>query len=171
ANAFLNEENVQDAFDKYPQAGVLLVQLEIPMETVEAAITYARSKQITVILNPAPMNAAVSNFLDKIDIITPNAHEAEALSNHPITDVDSAVVAAKKIQALGVRTVIITLGEEGAILLTGEDVQHIEAAKVEAVDSTADRKSTRLNSSHVKISYAVLCLKKKSRATHTRAWQ
>ena len=137
ANAFLNDENVQDAFDKYPQAGVLLVQLEIPMETVEAAITYARSKQITVILNPAPMNAAVSNFLDKIDIITPNAHEAEALSNHPITDVDSAVVAAKKIQALGVRTVIITLGEEGAILLTGEDVQHIEAPKVEAVDSTA----------------------------------
>ncbi|WKK58734.1 ribokinase [Sphingobacterium sp. BN32] len=137
ANAFLNEANVQDAFDKYPQAGVLLVQLEIPMETVEAAIRYARSKQITVILNPAPMNAAVSKLLDKIDIITPNAHEAEALSKHPISDVDSAIAAAKKIQALGVKTVIITLGEEGAILLTEDDVQHIEAPKVEAVDSTA----------------------------------
>lgn len=137
ANAFLNADNVQSAFDKYPQASVLLVQLEIPMETVEAAINYAQSKSITVILNPAPMNKAVAKFLDKIDIITPNAHEAEALSNHTITDVDSAIVAAKKIQQQGVKTVIITLGEEGAILLTEDEVHHISTPKVEAIDSTA----------------------------------
>jgi len=137
ANASLSADNVQAAFDKYPQASVLLIQLEIPMETVEAAINYARSKSITVILNPAPMNKAVAKLLDKIDIITPNAHEAEALSNHPITDVESAIEAAKKIQQQGVKTVIITLGEEGAILLTEDEVQHIRTPKVEAIDSTA----------------------------------
>lgn len=137
ANAYLNEENVKNAFDKYPEASLLLVQLEIPLETVEATINYARSKEIRIILNPAPMNKTITKFLDKIDIITPNAREAEDLSNHTITDIESAIVAAKKIQAQGVNTVIITMGEQGAILLNEDHVEHIQSQKVEAVDSTA----------------------------------
>lgn len=137
SNSFLDQDNVKDAMDKFPDADILLIQLEIPMETVKFAIKTAKKRNIKVILNPAPVNEEILPVLDLIDIITPNSQEASALTNHPIDDLESAKVAAKKINALGVKTVIITMGKDGALLYDSGEFTMIESPKVNAVDTTA----------------------------------
>jgi ribokinase len=137
ANARLYPEDVENSFKNYPDARILLVQLEIPLNTVQFAAELAKKQGVKVILNPAPANKSVPDFYKLIDIITPNVTEAEMLTGVKITDSDSALVAAKKLRSFGVPTVIITLGSSGAILLDGEDFHHIDAPKVTAVDTTA----------------------------------
>jgi ribokinase len=137
ANARLHPEDVENSFKNYPDAQILLVQLEIPLNTVQFAAELAKKQGIKVILNPAPANKSVPDFYKLIDIITPNVTEAEMLTGVKITDSDSALVAAKKLRSFGVPTVIITLGSSGAILLDGKDFHHIDAPKVTAVDTTA----------------------------------
>jgi ribokinase len=137
ANARLYPEDVERSFENYPDAQILLVQLEIPLDTVQFAAELAKKQGIKVILNPAPANKSVPDFYKLIDIITPNVTEAEMLTGVKITDSDSALVAAKKLRSFGVPTVIITLGSSGAILLDGEDFHYIDAPKVTAVDTTA----------------------------------
>jgi ribokinase len=137
ANAKLYPEDVENSFKNYPDAQILLVQLEIPLNTVQFAAELAKKQGVKVILNPAPANKSVPDFYKLIDIITPNVTEAEMLTGIKITDSDSALVAAKKLRSFGVPTVIITLGSSGAILLDGEDFHHIDAPKVTAVDTTA----------------------------------
>jgi ribokinase len=137
ANARLYPEDVENSFKNYPDARILLVQLEIPLNTVQFAAELAKKQGVKVILNPAPANKSVPDFYKLIDIITPNVTEAEMLTGVKITDSDSALVAAKKLRSFGVPTVIITLGSSGAILLDGEEFHHIDAPKVTAVDTTA----------------------------------
>jgi ribokinase len=137
ANARLYPVDVERSFENYPEAQILLVQLEIPLDTVQFAAELAKKQGVKVILNPAPANKSVSDFYTLIDIITPNVTEAEMLTGVKITDSDSALVAAKKLRSFGVPTVIITLGGSGAILLDGEEFHHIDAPKVTAVDTTA----------------------------------
>lgn len=137
SNSFLDQDNVKDAMDKYPDADILLIQLEIPLETVKFAIKTAKKRNIKVILNPAPVNEEIIPVLDLIDIITPNSQEASALANHPIENLESAKVAAKKINALGVKTVIITMGKDGALLYDAGEFTMIESPQVNAVDTTA----------------------------------
>lgn len=137
ANSCLEPANVKNVLDLNSTCKIILLQLEIPIETVEYSLNYAKPKNILTVLNPAPMNLSIIPFLKNIDIITPNTHEAEALANCTITDVESAKIAAQKIHDLGVKTVIITMGKEGAILLDDNTLHHIEAPVVETVDTTA----------------------------------
>ncbi len=137
SNSFLDKNNVKDAMDKFPESEILLVQLEIPIETVKFAIELAFEREIRVILNPAPVNPEILSILNLVDIITPNAQEASTLANYPIEDLESAKIAAKKIRGLGVNTIIITLGKEGALVYDLDDYYMIEAPIVDAVDTTA----------------------------------
>lgn len=137
ANSCLEPANVKSILDQEPHCQIILLQLEIPIETVEYSLTYAKSKNILTVLNPAPMNLSILPLLKYIDIITPNTHEAEALANCTITDIESAKKAAQKIRDMGVKTVIITMGKEGAILLDENTLSHIAAPIVEAIDTTA----------------------------------
>lgn len=137
ANAFLDENNVRQAMEKYGDCEIMLLQLEIQIETVAYAIRYANHNHIQVILNPAPVNKAILPELGMVDIITPNVHEAATLAGQDITDMESAKEAAKKIKELGVKTVVITMGEKGALLYDAGEFQHIDAPAVEAVDTTA----------------------------------
>ncbi len=137
SNSFLDKNNVKDAIDKFPESEILLVQLEIPIETVKFAIELAFERKIRVILNPAPVNPEILSILNLVDIITPNAQEASTLANYPVEDLESAKIAAKKIRELGVNTIIITLGKEGALVYDQEDYYIIEAPIVDAVDTTA----------------------------------
>jgi len=137
ANAKLEPENVKQAFDRCPRAKILLIQLEIPMATVEFAARYAREQGIKVLLNPAPANDHVSALFDLIDIITPNVQEAQMLSGIRITDLESAKRAAEVIHERGVKDVIITLGKRGAVLLENGVFSHIPAPEVETLDTTA----------------------------------
>ena len=138
ANAHLAPADVERVLDKYPDSKILLMQLEIPMDTVAFAARHAREKGMQVILNPAPANELVPDVFHLVDILTPNVNEAEMLSGIRIVDIPSARQAAQSIHAQGVKHVIVTLGKDGAALLEADGVfHHIPAPVVETVDTTA----------------------------------
>lgn len=137
ANALLSPKDVEMAFSEYSDCKIILVQLEIPMETVEFTVRYAQKKKIEVVLNPAPANEDIKRFFHLIDIITPNINEAEMLSGIKIDNMATAKRAAEIIHEQGVKNVIITLGKKGAVLLENGLFHHIPAPDVETVDSTA----------------------------------
>jgi ribokinase len=125
-----------DAFP-FQDADMLLLQFEIPLETVIHAARLARQNGLRVILNPAPARPIPDSLLADVDILVPNESELQLLSGQPVTDTDSAVTAAQALLEKGVKTVIVTLGANGALLVTDEKVTHIPTFKVEVVDTTA----------------------------------
>lgn len=137
ANLNLSPEDVGSYLKKIPDVGIILMQLEIPMETVKFAARYAAAQGIMLILNPAPSNSQVSELFPLIDIITPNSNEAEMLTGIAVTDLPSARRAAEKLFQQGVKHVAITLGANGAVLFNHEGFSVIPATKVEAIDTTA----------------------------------
>ena len=137
ANAHLNAQDVIIKLNDYPSAKIILLQLEIPMETVEAVLKYAHEKGVLVMVNPAPVNKKILGLFPFIDILTPNEKEAEMLSGITITSIETAILAAAEIRKKGVKKVIITLGKLGAILVNEEGAQHIPSPQVTAIDTTA----------------------------------
>lgn len=124
--------------DKMSDMNCVLLQLETPIDTVMHAARHAKAQGIPVVLNPAPAQALSDELLSCVDILTPNETEAEALTGIPVTDQASAQQAAHALLAKGVKTVLITLGENGVLLSQqGSEAQCIPAEKVEAVDTTA----------------------------------
>ena len=137
ANAGLTPADLEDALDKIAGAGIVLMQLEIPMETVHFAAIYAVKHGVKVILNPAPANTLPPKLLSCIDIITPNQSEAAMLSGINVTDAATAAQAAVAIHNLGVKSVIITMGAMGCVIYDKGEITVVPAQKVEAVDTTA----------------------------------
>jgi ribokinase len=116
---------------------ILLLQLEIPIDTVEYSAVTASEHGIKVILNPAPACTLSDNLLKHVWLITPNETEAEAITGIKITDRASAERASVSIQERGVKNVIITLGEEGAFVKSEGYTGLIPGIKVSPVDTTA----------------------------------
>ena len=112
-------------------ARVLLLQMEIPRETVFEALRLGRECGLTTILNPAPAAPLPSDLLRLIDILTPNESEAQALTGS--TDPEEA---ARILTDRGVGSVVVTCGADGAFLRVGNDVTHIPGFLVETIDST-----------------------------------
>ncbi len=138
ANANLKPEDIgEDACKKIADASILLMQLEIPMETVAFAARHASSHGVKVILNPAPVNTLTTELLSHIDIITPNRMEAEMISGIPVVDIDSSKQAAKAICDKGVNSVVVTMGALGSVIYHNENFFVVPAQAVEAVDTTA----------------------------------
>jgi ribokinase len=113
------------------------MQLEIPIDTVKFVAQAAKSKGVKVILNPAPAAELSDDLLRNISIITPNEKEAEMLTGKKVTDVESAKEAAQMLQAKGISTVIITLGQKGALLYHDNTFELVPSLIVKAVDTTA----------------------------------
>ncbi|MBC9932069.1 ribokinase [Chitinophaga qingshengii] len=137
ANGNLFPDDLKDALPEIAAAGILLMQLEIPMETVQFVAQYAAEKGVRVILNPAPANTLGPELLRCVNIITPNKKEAEMLSGIKVNNLDSAKKAAKAICSQGVNTVVVTMGPLGAVICQEGKIQVVPAPQVEAVDSTA----------------------------------
>jgi len=137
ANANLVPSDLKKALNEIATAKIILLQLEIPMDTVEFVVQYASEQGTTVILNPAPAAKLPDALFKHINIITPNETEASILSGIPVTDIDSAQKAALIIHELGVRIVVITLGPLGALILEDGKFDRVSARTVDAVDSTA----------------------------------
>jgi ribokinase len=137
ANANLLPADLEKAEKAIDHCDVVLMQLEIPLETVEYVARTAHEKSKKVILNPAPAQPLSKELLSHLYLITPNETEAEMLSGIKITDVESARSAAKEICRLGVENVVVTLGSKGAFIYGGETVEKIDAFPVKAVDTTA----------------------------------
>ncbi len=119
------------------KADIILVQLEIPIETIEYVAAIAKQNNKTFIVNPAPACKLSDELLSKISIITPNEKEAEMLTGILINNIDSAKLAAKFLASKGIPIVIITLGAEGALLYQNDEFNVIPSHKVNAIDTTA----------------------------------
>lgn len=137
ANSYLLPSDLEQIPEVIEEADILLMQLEIPMETVEYAAKKAYSLHKKVILNPAPGRDLSPELLKKLYLITPNETEAEIISGVKITDLPSAEQAARRIYELGVSSVVITLGAKGALIYSDSNFELIPAIRVDAVDTTA----------------------------------
>jgi ribokinase len=137
SNSNLFPEDIPEVLFDPVRFDILLLQLEIPLITVEYAATTASKKGMKVILNPAPAQLLSDNLLKSTWLITPNEVEAEALTRTSITDLDSTDEAAKILMQKGLNHVIITLGEMGAYIKSEEFSGLVPGIKVEAVDTTA----------------------------------
>ncbi|MEM9034086.1 MAG: ribokinase [Actinomycetota bacterium] len=132
ANARLTAEDVA-AVDAVREAAVVLVQLEVPIETVTAAVDHANGR---VVLNPAPAATLPSSVLEGIEVIVPNEHELGLLVGREVDPADQRAVAAAAAE-LGVPWVVVTLGERGALVVGDGRVEPIAAPEVAPVDTTA----------------------------------
>ena len=137
ANGRLMPADVRKANPMFDRAAVLVMQLETPLETVQAAADIAARNGLRTILNPAPARPLPDELLKKVSILTPNETEAEFLTGVKVDSEVSAAKAADKLLARGVSTVILTLGSRGAFLADGKNKQLIRGFKVKAVDTTA----------------------------------
>jgi ribokinase len=137
SNGNLSVEDIQQEVFENKKFGILLLQLEIPIATVEYSAIKATENGIKVILNPAPACKLPDNLLKNTWLITPNETEAEAITGVEITDITSAEHVAGLIQERGVKNVIITLGEMGAFIKSETYTGLIPGVKVNPVDTTA----------------------------------
>src|SRR5699024_8809679 len=99
------------------QASIVVLQLEMDIKTVEAAINIAYENNVPIILNPAPGQMLEKSVLSKVTYLTPNETEMEILSNKKLNKQDELILAAKDLINEGVQNVIITLGEEGSLVV------------------------------------------------------
>lgn len=137
ANGTLLPPDLVEAEKEITSACILLMQLEIPMETVEYAAKKAKENNVKVILNPAPAQPLSNDFLKNVYMMIPNETEAEIISGVKVHDWESAKKAADIICSKGVQIVVITMGSMGALLKEGNEYHKISALKVDAVDTTA----------------------------------
>jgi ribokinase len=137
ANANLLPADLLMAYETIEKVDIILIQLEIPIDTVKYVLNTARKLNKKVILNPAPAQALDRELLQSLYLITPNETEAETISGIKITGEDSLFACAKAICEMGVQSVIITLGVKGAFLYNDVFKEHIPGYEVNAVDTTA----------------------------------
>lgn len=137
ANMQLDILKAKTALDSITKNAILLLQQEIPMETVEFIIEYVNPDIHKIILNPAPANFLNPPVFSKIFLITPNETEAELLTGIKVSNIETAEKAADALHEKGVPNVIITLGAKGAYLSTKECKKLINVAAVIPKDTTA----------------------------------
>lgn len=137
SNAALSAYDIDDELYGNDSSDVFLLQLEIPVSTVEFVVEKVAEKGNRVILNPAPARQISNELLGSLFIITPNENEAELLSGIKVTDLVSAENAAFKLLKKGVKNVIITMGASGAFFVNGEGSKMIPVVPVKAIDTTA----------------------------------
>jgi ribokinase len=137
SNGNLLEEDIPAEIFETCKFEILLLQLEIPINTVEYSAVTASEHGIKVILNPAPACKLSDNLLKHTWLITPNETEAEAITGMTITDIPSVERASALLQERGVKNVIITLGQTGAFVKSENYTGLIPGVKVNPVDTTA----------------------------------
>jgi len=136
ANDALKPADVDEAAAILKSSDCIVLQFEIPVETVYYTIKFAHRNGILCILNPAPAQPIDMNALAGLDYFVPNESEAEAISGMPVKTVEDARKCAGKLLAGGIRRVIITLGANGSLVAGQEGIEHVPAFKVKSVDST-----------------------------------
>jgi ribokinase len=136
ANHRLTVDMARGAADSIAWAQVLISQLEVPVPVVRWALETARRHGVVTVLNPAPVQELSDELLGLVTYLTPNAGEVAALTGVEVSDLDSGRRAAARLCERGVGTVIITLGEEGALVCDGATAVHFEAFPIEAIDTT-----------------------------------
>lgn len=137
ANLLLDESDIDKIEGEMSEGGILLMQLESPIATVEYAAKKAFEKGMKVILNPAPAQHLPESLYNYLYMITPNRIEAEMLTGIKINNDSDIALAAEKLSEMGVKNVIITLGSKGCFVREGNNSYSVDSLKVKAVDTTA----------------------------------
>ncbi len=135
-NNMLTPADVEAARPAVTGAQVILVQLEIPIETVETAVRMAHEAGVKVVLNPAPGQKLSPQLLRLVDVLTPNETEAQIISGLPATSMAEAEAAARSLLQGGVGAVVITLGSKGALVVNPQACTHVSGIPVQVVDTT-----------------------------------
>ncbi len=140
ANEFLTAAEISDCPAAFQATAVILTQLEIPVAAAEAALRLGRARGAITILNPAPVRTLSASVLQLVDVLTPNQSEAKVLTGRSPDAVVEPEQLARELIRSGVKQVVMTLGERGALIVTSSSTSsfasHIPAIKVSAVDTT-----------------------------------
>ena len=136
ANDALKPADVDAASETLKTADCIVLQFEIPLETVYYTVGFARKHGIRCIVNPAPAQPVDLAALKDLDYFVPNETEAETVTGLPVKSVDDAKKCAQKFLDGGLKRVIITLGANGSLLASRDGSQHIPPFPVKSVDST-----------------------------------
>ncbi len=137
ANLKLMPKEIDELKEQIQNSDIIILQLEIPIETVYKVIELGHKYGKIIILNPAPAAKFEQNFIKLVDYIVPNEIEACTLTGIKVNSDDSAREAAKILLSLGCKNVIITLGEKGVLFLNKDEEIFQGSYKVKPVDSTA----------------------------------
>lgn len=137
SNAELKENIIRKYENLVAKCDYLLLQLEIPMSSVKVCLELAKKHNKVTILNPAPASHLSSKILDLVDYLTPNELELETISEMHCDSEDDYIKAAQSLIEKGVSNVIVTMGEQGSLLVNKNSHIKIPAYKVNAVDTTA----------------------------------
>lgn len=136
ANDALKPADVDAAADLLKSVDCIVLQFEIPIETVYYSVGFARKHGIRCIVNPAPAQSVDMNALRGLDYFVPNESEAETITGAPVKSVEDARRCAQHLLSGGVQRVIITLGANGSLLAGADGMEHVPAYAVKSVDST-----------------------------------
>ncbi|HZC23834.1 MAG TPA: ribokinase [Candidatus Binatia bacterium] len=136
ANALLSPADVAEAETAMRSATVVLTQLEMPVAAAASAMERGRANGAITVLNPAPACALPASVLSSVDVLTPNESEAKVLAGYAADAPVEPQVVAQKLIGSGVKHVVITLGEQGALLVNTDSQTHFPAVKVQAIDTT-----------------------------------
>lgn len=138
ANSLLSTELVEEALGGLGDEDVVLVQLEVDREVSMAAIRLGKQVGARVILDPAPaVDCLPDQVWDGLYAVTPNESEAQIITGYPVTDSKSAARAGRWFVERGVRLAIITLADQGVVVVSSSGAQNLAAFEVAAVDTTA----------------------------------
>jgi len=136
APSFLKVSEIEKQINLIKSSKIFLTQLEVPKDVTLHCLKTAKENGCITILNPAPASEITKEFFSKIDYFTPNETEAEFYTGIKITNEKEAKQAAEKLLNLGIKKVIITLGEKGLLYTDGKEVIYLKANSVKAIDTT-----------------------------------
>jgi ribokinase len=136
ANDALKAADVDAAAEMLKTADCIVLQFEIPLETVYYTVGFARQHGIRCMVNPAPAQSVDLAALKDLDYFVPNETEAETITGSAVKNLDDAKKCAEKLVAGGIRRVIITLGASGSLLAHRDGMEHVAPFAVTSVDST-----------------------------------
>lgn len=138
ANQEIKDADIENAREMIQSSDFIVTQFETPFDQATHAFKIAKEAGVVTVLNPAPAHKNVdSELLQNVDLITPNETEAEILTEIKVVDQITAHEAATRLQELGAKNVIITLGGKGAYFKTATEEKLVKAFKVHAIDTTA----------------------------------
>ncbi|MDO4664954.1 MAG: ribokinase [Actinomycetaceae bacterium] len=137
ANNQLSAADIERASERIKVCKLIVLQLEVPLETVYAAIEFGKNHNIPVLLNPAPASPElVLEKVKNVKFIVPNETELSLLTGMPVDSMDDIKNAAQVLLGLGIENVLVTMGARGVYWLHGEGEQFLEANEVDAKDTT-----------------------------------
>lgn len=136
ANELLSEADVSGCTSAFEHAAVVLTQLEIPVQAAESAMSSGRKRGAVTILNPAPVRPLPASVLKLVDVLTPNETEAKVLTGRSPAQAAQPEDLGRDLIRAGVKSIVMTLGERGALVVTDSVCQHVPSIKVQALDTT-----------------------------------